>query len=70
MQSPTQLGSTNGVRHDASRAEGEQNKLLPKAQEQDSLQADSEKGLVKLSSVWTIPVPTCVWIYSLNICSV
>lgn len=49
--SPTQLGSTNGVRHDASRAEGEQNKLLPKAQEQDSLQADSEKGLVKLSSV-------------------
>lgn len=54
MQSPTQLGSTNGVRHDASRAEGEQNKLLPKAQEQDSLQADSEKGLVKLSSVWTI----------------
>ena len=52
LQSPTQLlGSTNGVRHDASRAEGEQNKLLPKAQEQDSLQADSEKGLVKLSSV-------------------
>lgn len=49
--SPTQLGSTNGVRHDASRGEDEQNKLLPRAQEQDSLQADSEKGLVKLSSV-------------------
>lgn len=58
MQSPTQLGSTNGVRHDASRAEDEQNKLLPKVQEQDSLQADSEKGLVKLSSVWTI---TCTY---------
>lgn len=58
MQSPTQLGSTNGVRRDASRAEDEQNKLLPKAQEQDSLQADSEKGLVKLSSVWTT---TCTY---------
>ncbi|KAL9968778.1 hypothetical protein ACROYT_G020902 [Oculina patagonica] len=49
--SPTQLSSTNGVKHDAGRAVEEQNNLLPKPQEQDSLQADSEKGLVKLSSV-------------------
>ena len=51
LQSPTQLSSTNGVKHDANKAEEEQNNLLPRAQEQDSLQADSEKGLVKLSSV-------------------
>ncbi len=51
FQSPTQLSSTNGVKHDAGRAVEEQNNLLPKPQEQDSLQADSEKGLVKLSSV-------------------
>lgn len=51
MQSPTPLSSTNGVKHDAKRAEEEQNNLLPRAQEQDSLQADSEKGIVKLSSV-------------------
>lgn len=51
LQSPTQSSSTNGVKHDAKRAEEEQNNLLPRAQEQDSLQADSEKGLVKLSSV-------------------
>lgn len=51
VQSPTPLSSTNGVKHDAKRAEEEQNNLLPRAQEQDSLQADSEKGIVKLSSV-------------------
>lgn len=51
LQSPTQLTSTNGVKHDAKRAEDEHNNLLPRAQEQDSLQADSEKGIVKLSSV-------------------
>lgn len=51
LQSPSQLSSTNGVKHDAKRAEEDQNNLLPRAQEQDSLQADSEKGIVKLSSV-------------------
>lgn len=49
LQSPTQLSSTNGVKHDAKRAE--EDNLLPRAQDQDSLQADSEKGIVKLSSV-------------------
>lgn len=49
--SPTQLSSKNGVKHDAKRAEEDQSNLLPRAQEQDSLQADSEKGIVKLSSV-------------------
>lgn len=49
--SPTQLSAKNGVTHDTKKAEEEQNNLLSRAQEQDSLQADSERGLVKLSSV-------------------
>lgn len=48
--SPVAPNSKNGVTHDAKKAE-EHSNLLPKDQEQDSLQADSERGLVKLSSV-------------------
>lgn len=48
--SPTQLGSKNGVTYDSSRTD-EKQKLESSVQQQDSLQADSERGLVKLSSV-------------------
>lgn len=53
FQSPTPVSSKNGITltHDAKKAEEEHSNLLPGAQEQDSLQADSERGLVKLSSV-------------------
>ena len=50
MQSPTQLSSTNGLKHDTKTVD-EGNTLMARPQEKDSLQADSEKGLVKLSSV-------------------
>ena len=50
LKSPTQLGSKNGVTYDSSRTD-EKQKLESSVQQQDSLQADSERGLVKLSSV-------------------
>lgn len=52
FQSPTPLSSKNGLAAlDGKKEQEEQSNLLPRPQEHDSLQADSERGLVKLSSV-------------------